>query len=61
MKKQEYINKIEKFILKLLIIHLLFLVLSQFLVQEEDIKPYVSKTVQYEGVFNQSLEKHWKH
>lgn len=46
-------KKFERIIVKLAIIHLVFLLISQFLLQYSSLTPYITRMIEYEGV-NQS-------
>jgi len=41
---------VEKYIYKFLILHLLFLIIGQWLISNQTLAPYVSKIIYYEGV-----------
>lgn len=43
-------KKVEKYIIKLLILHFIFLFIGQYLISNEEIAPFVSKMIYYEGV-----------
>lgn len=48
-------EKVESIFIKLAIIQFLFLMLSQAFILYTDVAPYMTKVVQYEGVYNNEL------
>ncbi|NSL52317.1 YpfB family protein [Calidifontibacillus erzurumensis] len=43
-------KKVEKYIIKFLILHFIFLIIGQCLISNKQLAPFVSKMIYYEGV-----------
>jgi hypothetical protein len=59
-REQRTAAAIEKWIKKLIVLHLIFLIFSQLLLEFEDLKPYLNKSIQYEGVVSEKEQKQFK-
>ncbi|MFD1738575.1 YpfB family protein [Bacillus salitolerans] len=50
-------KRFESFLIKLVFVQLIFLVLAQLLLTNQDISPYLSKVIHYEGVTKDTYSK----
>lgn len=50
-------KRIERILVKLVVIQFICLVLAQIIMMNQDISPFLSKVVQYEGVTKDSFSK----
>lgn len=48
-------KRVERIIIKLLLIHLFLLIIAQIFLKQDDVRPFLSKAIRYEGVGNMTI------